>query len=123
MTTERKGCDLCGDTGVLTASSKCHPNAPLRATLANGVLTLSCYVPECGREVLTIEVNAGETLFALERLRFLVREMFKQIDEEEDRPGRDLTPEEQRTILSLDAELRQRAGAPPHKHEHVRPAN
>lgn len=50
-TTPAPGCDLCGSTGPLHLSGRCHPTAPLRAELAGGVLTLRCYVPECGREV------------------------------------------------------------------------
>lgn len=44
-------CDLCGDTGELHLRGKCHPTAPLRAELEDGVLSLYCYIPECNRLV------------------------------------------------------------------------
>jgi hypothetical protein len=47
----RAACELCGDTGRLDLSSRCHPTAPLRAVIDNGRLTLRCYVPECDRVV------------------------------------------------------------------------
>jgi len=45
------GCDLCGDWPVRLVG-KCHPTAPLIAKMEeDGTLVLSCYLPECGREV------------------------------------------------------------------------
>ena len=42
-------CDLCGDNSRVHLHSRCHMTAPLAADIAEGVLTLQCYVPECGR--------------------------------------------------------------------------
>lgn len=45
-------CEFCGDTTeAMFLQARCHPIAPLIAKIENGVLVLSCYVPECGREV------------------------------------------------------------------------
>lgn len=54
-------CDLCSDTGPLTARSVCHPTAPLRAVIENGVLTLRCYIPACDRLVARFQVVDVET--------------------------------------------------------------
>lgn len=46
-----KGCDLCSDWPVEVRSG-CHPTAPLRAVFyEDGTLILTCYVPDCAREV------------------------------------------------------------------------
>ena len=64
---EQDGCELCGDWPS-RLSSKCHPTAPLKVEmLEGGILVLSCYVPECGREVARFwvlairEAERGET--------------------------------------------------------------
>jgi hypothetical protein len=53
-------CDLCGDRDrgpdVLQLRARCHLTAPLQATLEDGVLTLRCYLPECGRVVARLRV-------------------------------------------------------------------
>ena len=48
-------CDLCA-TGAdvpknLTLRAKCHLTAPLAVRFEGNILILSCYVPECSREV------------------------------------------------------------------------
>lgn len=46
------GCDLCGDvTEAMFLHARCHPTAPLRARKTGNVLILTCYLPDCGREV------------------------------------------------------------------------
>lgn len=58
MTTSEPKCDLCGDQPEkLDLRARCHLTAPLAATLYDGVLTLSCYVPECGRPVARFRVS------------------------------------------------------------------
>lgn len=51
------GCDLCDDAGPLFVHQRCHPTAPLRAIIEDSVLTLRCYVPECGRVVGKFKVT------------------------------------------------------------------
>lgn len=49
-----KKCDLCDDNTIpakLMLHGKCHMTAPLRVTLEGNVLILTCYIPECSREV------------------------------------------------------------------------
>jgi hypothetical protein len=51
-------CEFCGDvTTAMWLRAKCHSTAPLMAKLENNVLTLSCYIPECGREVVKFKVS------------------------------------------------------------------
>lgn len=51
-------CDLCEDNaGPVFVHQRCHMTAPLQASLENGVLTLSCYVPECRRIVVQMRVT------------------------------------------------------------------
>lgn len=54
-------CGLCEDTQGLEMYAKCHPTAPLRARFegSDGLLVLSCYVPECSREVVRMFVTHG----------------------------------------------------------------
>jgi hypothetical protein len=49
-------CDLCGDQGPLLLKSRCHLTAPLQAVLEGETLILSCYLPECGKEVARFQV-------------------------------------------------------------------
>jgi len=52
-----RGCELCGDWPV-TLSGRCNPSAPLRAEMTDpSTLILSCYVPECGREVARFKLD------------------------------------------------------------------
>ncbi len=52
-----KGCDLCGDTsGAVFLHARCHPSAPMRASMEGNVLTLRCYLPDCDRMV--VQFNA-----------------------------------------------------------------
>lgn len=52
------GCDLCEDNNTpLYLHSRCHMTAPLQASMEHGVLTLRCYVPECGRIVARFKVT------------------------------------------------------------------
>jgi hypothetical protein len=57
-------CDLCHDSEgqpeTLHLVSKCHTSAPLAARLEGGVLILSCYIPECSREVARFAVVKQE---------------------------------------------------------------
>lgn len=50
-------CEFCGDTGPLVLVGRCHPTAPLRAVLDNGILTLRCYLPECDRVVARFQAS------------------------------------------------------------------
>jgi hypothetical protein len=52
------GCDLCGDVSpVLFLLARCHPTAPLRARKEGQLLILTCYLPECGREVARLRLD------------------------------------------------------------------
>jgi hypothetical protein len=52
------GCDLCEDNkGPLFLHARCHLTAPLQASMEDGVLTLRCYIPECGRVVAKFKVT------------------------------------------------------------------
>lgn len=54
------GCDLCDgkeNHGPLHLHSRCHMTAPLQASMEHGVLTLRCYIPECGRIVAKFKVT------------------------------------------------------------------
>jgi hypothetical protein len=56
------GCSLCGDLdGALFLRARCHPSAPLRAIKEGDVLILRCYLPDCDREVVRLDL-AGATL-------------------------------------------------------------
>lgn len=58
MGKENPGCDLCSDnTGPMFIHARCHMTAPLQASILDGVLTLSCYVPSCRRVVATMDVS------------------------------------------------------------------
>lgn len=50
-------CELCGDTQTLVLVGRCHPTAPLRAEIENGVLTLRCYIPDCNRFIARFEIS------------------------------------------------------------------
>lgn len=50
-------CDLCGDQKALWLESGCHFTAPLAARLEGEWLIISCYVPECNREVARFKVT------------------------------------------------------------------
>lgn len=55
---ESPACELCGDQPeTIHLRGRCHLTAPLAARLEHGVLILSCYVPECGREVARFRVT------------------------------------------------------------------
>ena len=52
------GCELCGDVSTtLFLHSRCHPTAPLRAEKSGNLLTLRCYLPECGRVVARLQLQ------------------------------------------------------------------
>jgi hypothetical protein len=58
-------CDLCHDSEgqpetLIILRSKCHTTAPLAARLEGNVLILSCYIPECNREVARFVVVQRE---------------------------------------------------------------
>lgn len=53
---EKKSCDLCDDAGPLYLHARCHLTAPLKAAMEDGVLTLSCYIPECSRIVAKFKI-------------------------------------------------------------------
>lgn len=54
-----EACELCGDQGPLFLHARCHLTAPLQASIEDGVLTLSCYLPDCRREVARYRVVGG----------------------------------------------------------------
>ena len=57
MATSTKNCDLCGDVSAsMFLLSRCHPTAPLRAVKEGQTLILRCYVPECDREVVRLQL-------------------------------------------------------------------
>jgi len=49
-------CEFCGDQGPLHLHARCHMTAPLQATLEGDILTLSCYLPNCGRKIVRFKV-------------------------------------------------------------------
>jgi hypothetical protein len=50
-------CDFCGDvTATMFLHARCHPTAPLLVRKDDDVLILSCYLPDCGREVARFRV-------------------------------------------------------------------
>ncbi len=49
-------CEFCGDQGPLLLRARCHLTAPLAITLDGNTLIVSCYVPECGKEVARFQV-------------------------------------------------------------------
>ncbi len=56
-----KPCDLCRDHNqreldAVYLRALCHLTAPLSVRLDGDVLTLSCYLPECGRRVAAFRV-------------------------------------------------------------------
>lgn len=52
-------CDLCDDVSdVLFLKARCHPTAPLMARKEGLILILSCYLPECGREVIKLQLSS-----------------------------------------------------------------
>ena len=59
MTLDAKSanCDLCGDVpSTLFLQARCHPTAPLRVRKEGSTLILTCYVPECSREVARLQL-------------------------------------------------------------------
>ena len=42
---------------TLFLHSRCHPTAPLRAEKSGNLLTLRCYLPECGRVVARLQLQ------------------------------------------------------------------
>ena len=47
-------CELCDDNSIpdkVRLSGRCHLTAPLQATVEGNILTLSCYIPKCRREI------------------------------------------------------------------------
>lgn len=58
---EQPKCDLCHDPSAgqpeeVYLHARCHLSAPLWALLGNGILTLKCCVPKCGRQVAQFKV-------------------------------------------------------------------
>lgn len=54
----RPECELCGDNeGPKSLHAKCHMTAPLQASFDNGVITLSCYIPDCRRVVARFKIE------------------------------------------------------------------
>ena len=61
MPDEKTACELCGDVDeTMFLHARCHPTAPLRARKDGNVLILTCYLPECGREVVRLELAASD---------------------------------------------------------------
>ena len=61
-------CDLCGDDDRMRLRALCHLQAPLAVTFEDGMLVLSCYVPDCGREIARFKL-APEELDPTRRLK------------------------------------------------------
>lgn len=50
-------CELCDDVSAsLFLRARCHPTAPLKVRKEGSILVLSCYLPECDREVVRLEL-------------------------------------------------------------------
>lgn len=51
------GCELCGDVSApMFLHARCHPAAPLIARKEGDTLILSCYLPNCAREVVRLKL-------------------------------------------------------------------
>ncbi len=57
-------CELCGDQGPLLLKARCHLTAPLMVTLDGDTLILSCYLPDCGKEVARFQIVRTPTVSA-----------------------------------------------------------
>lgn len=59
---KKPACDLCSDNNgipeILYMHGRCHMTAPLQASIENGILTLSCYIPECRRVIAKFKVES-----------------------------------------------------------------
>lgn len=50
-------CELCDDVSAsMFLRSRCHPTAPLKVRKEGRILILTCYLPECDREVVRLEL-------------------------------------------------------------------
>lgn len=50
-------CELCDDvSATMFLRARCHPTAPLKVRKEGNILVLSCYLPECDREVVRLEL-------------------------------------------------------------------
>ena len=57
----QKSCEFCGDvTEVMFLRARCHPTAPLMVRKEGSLLILSCYLPECGREIARFHLSIEE---------------------------------------------------------------
>lgn len=61
MASEATKCDQChersGAPEAIYLHGRCHMAAPLWAKVEGGYLILSCYVPECRREVARFRIT------------------------------------------------------------------
>lgn len=49
-------CEFCGDQGPLFLHARCHLTAPLQVSIDGDTLIISCYLPDCGKEVARFKV-------------------------------------------------------------------
>jgi len=50
-------CEFCGDAPPeLFLLARCHPTAPLRVRKEGPLLILTCYLPDCGRELARFQI-------------------------------------------------------------------
>lgn len=54
--TDQPDCEFCGDQGPLLLKARCHLTAPLQVELDGDILTIRCYLPDCGKEVVRFQV-------------------------------------------------------------------
>ena len=68
MNAGMKACELCGDQQDLVLSSRCHFTAPLKAVKTKEEVILSCYLPDCGKEVVRLPLADTNALRTATRL-------------------------------------------------------
>jgi hypothetical protein len=54
-------CEFCGDVSeAMFLHARCHPTAPLMVRKEGDTLILSCYLPDCAREVARFQLAKAE---------------------------------------------------------------
>lgn len=63
VTSKMPNCGSCEDIHAprnLALHGRCHPGAPVKATWEKDQITLSCYIPECGKLIVRFAVEKIE---------------------------------------------------------------
>jgi hypothetical protein len=96
-------CSLCGDVdSALFLHAACHPSAPLRAIKEGDVLVLRCYVPDCDREVVRLELATSEAMTALAADLDRVHQEYAEVSE--------VAVDNRDQVIALTAELEEARG-------------